>query len=420
MSAIPKLTAVPSDITGATLATLATLFGADGVREFLAGHWPERSFSTRRPLADLPAVLRREELSGLDGLARQYRGPIAFGRGSVDTRTFNSDAYPAHLFKLGFTVYLYDIAASVPGLSAWLSALERDLGVPEGSSKIGAFASPSGDGLPIHFDADDVISVQLSGSKTFDIAPVDSLRFPVGQQFGPGMLPGDELYPQVSAGFPSPAGVSLERIRMEPGSVLYLPRGTWHTTRAESDSFSISIGIRPPAALDYLLPQLRALLLQDARWRRPLYGIAGSPENRSDELTRLDDLLSALPDVSARLSANDLAPPPANSPPDPGRVQRFQRVPMASLTAEPSGNRIRVDVTAWDREWVERTTLQTEVPAHLLPALAWLRDRDSAFASSELKKDLTGVPDIDVWQLLDLLTRAGYLRRLAFPLLHPA
>jgi hypothetical protein len=93
---------------------------------------------------------------------------------------------------------------------------------------------------------------------------------------------------------------------------------------------------------------------------------------------------------------------------------------MASLTAEPSGNRIRVDVTAWDREWVERTTLQTEVPAHLLPALAWLRDRDSAFASSELKKDLTGVPDIDVWQLLDLLTRAGYLRRLAFPLLHPA
>jgi hypothetical protein len=414
MSAIPKLIAVPSNTTG---ATLATLFGADGAREFFGGHWPERHFFTHRQLASLPAVLRREELSGLDGRARQYRGPIAFGRGSVDTRTFNSDAHPAHLFKLGFTVYLYDIAASVPGLSAWLSALERDLGVPAGCSKIGAFASPSGEGLPIHFDADDVISVQLSGSKTFDIAPVDSLRFPVGQQFGPGMLPGDELYPQVSAGFPTPEGVSLERIRMEPGSVL---RGTWHTTRAESDSFSISIGIRPPAALDYLLPQLRALLLQDARWRRPLYGIAGSPESRSDELTGLDELLSTLPDVIARLTANDLAPPAANSAPDRGRDQRFQRVPMASLTAELSGTRARVGVTAWDREWVERTTLQTEVPAHLLPALAWLRDREAAFASSELKKDLTGVPDIDVWQLLDLLTRAGYLRRLDFPLLRTA
>jgi Cupin superfamily protein len=414
MNAIPARIARPSD--GGS-PTLAALFGTNGVRDFLGGYWPERHFCIQRKFSDLPAVLRSDELGGLNGLARHYRGPAAFGRGAVDTRTFNSDAHPAHLFRLGYTVYLYDIAASVPGVPTWLAALERDLGVPGGSSKIGAFASPLGDGLPIHFDADDVISVQLSGSKTFEIAPVEGLRFPVGQQFGPGMLPGDELYPQASAGFPKPDGVPLERIRMEPGSVLYLPRGTWHTTRAESDSFSISIGIRPPAALDYLLPKIRALLLQDSRWRRPLYGIAGAPDERGDELRRLDELLRGLPDAVARLTARDLAPPVPNRTPDPEREQRFQRVPMASLTTEVSGKQLHVRVTAWDREWIERTTLKTEVPAHLLPALNWLRERDAAFATSELKRHLPGVPDIDVWQLLDLLTRAGYLRRLWFPLL---
>jgi hypothetical protein len=414
MNAIPARVAQPSD--GAS-PTLAALFGTNAVRDFLGGRWPERHFCVHRKFSDLPAALRGEELGGLDGLARHYRGPAAFGRGAVDTRTFNSDAHPAHLFRLGYTVYLYDIAASVRGLPVWLAALERDLGVPVGSSKIGAFASPLGDGLPIHFDADDVISVQLSGSKTFEIAPVEGLRFPVGQQFGPGMLPDDELYPQATGGFPKPDGVPLERIRMEPGSVLYLPRGTWHTTRAESDSFSISIGFRPAAALDYLLPQLRALLLQDPRWRRPLYDIAGAPDDRGGALRRLDDLLRELPDAVARLTASDLAPPPANSRPDPGREQRFQRVPMASLSTEVSGERLHVSVTAWDREWIERTTLQTEMPAHLLPALNWLCERDAAFATSELKRHLSGVPDIDVWQLLDLLARAGYLRRLWFPLL---
>jgi len=160
MNAMPIRVATSPDASG---AILPALFGADGVRDFLHGHWPQRHFFVHRKLAELPAVLRTEGLDGLDGLARRYRGPIAFGRGSVDTRTFNSDAHPAHLFKLGFTVYLYDIAATVPGLPAWLAAFERELGVPVGSSKIGAFASARGAGRPNDLDADHGVSEQLKG-----------------------------------------------------------------------------------------------------------------------------------------------------------------------------------------------------------------------------------------------------------------
>ena len=44
---------------------------------------------------------------------------------------------------------------------------------------------------------------------------------------------------------------------MAPGSVLFLPRGTWHYTQAGEPSLSISIVLDPPAALRCLLDQLR-------------------------------------------------------------------------------------------------------------------------------------------------------------------
>lgn len=90
------------------------------------------------------------------------------------------------------------------------------------------------------------------------------LTYPLGRQFGPVMLPDEELYPQAGAGFPAPAQAAFERVDMALGSVLFLPRGTWHRSEALEDSFSLSIGTRALAALDCVLAQLRSLLLQDS------------------------------------------------------------------------------------------------------------------------------------------------------------
>jgi len=400
---------------------LAALFGEKGSKTFLASHWPEQRFCVHGSIAHLPAILRCPELHGLDALAQRYAGPVAFGLGATDTRTINADTNACNLFKLGFSVYLADIAALLPGGKTWLTALERELGVVAGCSKIGAFASPRGDGLPCHFDAEDVISVQLSGSKTFDVAKVDDLAFPVGRQFGPNMLPPDELYPQATGGFPQPDGLKFERIRMDPGSVLFIPRGTWHTTHAESDSFSISVGIRAPAGLDYLLHQLRSLLLQDPEWRRPLYGAVYPDARRNIELGRIDGLLAALPAALSRLSAVDMAPA-ASGEAGPGIEQaaRFQKVPMSTIRVERVAGRLRLTVTAWDHDWIERTRLQTEVPGQLESALQWLSEKRSAFDTEEFRKIFSSVPQGDSWQLLDLLCKSGYLRRLRFSLLPSA
>jgi hypothetical protein len=397
---------------------LSSFFGADGRAIFLATHWPERHFCIHGPVARLPALLKGPELKSLDALAQRYTGTVAFGRGSTETRTISADTHAGHLFKLGFTVYLSDIAALLPGGKAWLAALEHELGVAAGCSKIGAFASPRGDGLPVHFDVEDVISLQLIGSKTFEVAKVDDLAFPVGRQFGPNMLPTEELYPQVPRGFPRPEGLKFERLRMEPGSVLYMPRGTWHSSRAESDSFSVSVGLRPPAALDYLLHQLRFLLLQDPEWRRPLYGVAYPDARRSAALRRLEAVLNTLPGALAPLSADDIAPPVApNAHLESEDHARFQKVPMSEMLVDPANGRLHLTLRVWDHDWIERTTLQTEVPISIGEALEWLKQRSSAFDTAEIRQRFPALPDADLRQLLALLSRSGYLRRLRFPLL---
>lgn len=393
---------------------LAALFGADDAGDFLA-HWPERHYAVHRPAGALPPALRVPELASLDSLARIYRGPVTFGRGARDARTINVDAHAAHLFQLGLTVYLPDIARFVPALVQWLQALEQELGLPAACSTVGAFASPRADGLSCHFDADDVISIQLQGHKVFHVAKVDGLPYPSGQQFGPGMLPGDELYPQAGAGFPTPDQASFERIAMAPGSVLFLPRGTWHRSVAEQDSFSVSIGIRPPTAMQQLLKRLHDLLLQAPEWRRPLYE-ANQATGRDTLATRLDGLLAQLPTLIQQIKGVDLLQP--DQPRLPLKANsRLQQMPRARLTYQQLTPRLKLSVTALDQHWVARTTLDTEVPAQLADALAWLAAAQAAFSAGDFYQRFASLAQADKQQLLELLIRSGFLRLLWYPAL---
>jgi len=391
---------------------LAALFGAAST-EFLHAYWPERHYAAHRPLSQLPAALRGAELASLDALAQRYRGAVTFGRGARDARTLNLDTHAPNLFKLGLTVYLADIAPFVAGMPALLQALERELGLPAACCKLGAFASPRGDGVSCHFDADDVISIQLQGSKVFHVAPPTTLRYPVGQQFGPGMLPADELYPQVGDGFPEPDPASFERITMEPGSVLFLPRGTWHRTEAGDDSFAVSIGIRPPAAMDRLLQHVRDQLLQDPAWRRPLYE-ARRDDGAGDALdARMAELLQRLPAVLAQIDGASLTGRAGPAARDDGD-SRYQRIPMSTLEYAQRHDRLHVTVRAWDDDWIARTTMETEAPPHLAPVLDWLRMHGAAFSGAAFGARFAALPARDAQQLLALLVKARFLKALPF------
>ena len=73
-------------------------------------------------------------------------------------------------------------------------------------------------------------------------------RRPYGMQFNPGLPCQEDLYPQAPAGFPNPDRASFETVHMRPGSVLFMPRGTWRGPGGR-ESLSVSIIVRMPSAL---------------------------------------------------------------------------------------------------------------------------------------------------------------------------
>ena len=292
-----------TDANGSMLGALTEPLSAAA---FLRDYWPSKSFVAHGDPARLPPFLRAPELASVDALSRVYRGKLRFTSGRKYQKMVGIDQVNAtSLYRMGLTVQFEDIAPFLADTASGLRRLEFELGVPEGSARASVFSSPQSDGLSEHFDAQDLFSIQLKGTKRFRIAPVRELPYPCGTQFVPATEPFDFLYPQAGGGFPDAAEAEFTTVDMEPGSVLFVPRGTWHATESGGDSLSVSIGLYLPSAADCVLEQLQLLLVQDAEWRRPLYGGCGKGPALEQAAAALSRLIERLPRDCASLSVQD-------------------------------------------------------------------------------------------------------------------
>ncbi len=396
---------------------LSALVAPVPVRQFLQEFWPERIFQSHGALSRLPPVFRSPALASFRALAARYQGWLGFGRGAQGSRMVSvQQVNPAHLYEMGLSVYLPDIAPSVPGADELLRQLEHELGLAEGCARMTVWASPKGDGAPTHFDGEDVFSIQLAGSKRFEVAPMTDYAYPVGAQYAPGAAAYDEMYAQIRDGFPDATGVSFQAVEMKPGSVLFVPRGTWHRTAAAEDSFAVSIGLNPPSIAETFLDQLRYVLLQDPQWRRPVRA-SGRGEPLEDALNAA---LQSAPRALGSITAGDLVPV--------SESQRLASIGAGTRFVREAGARL-VFAFARDTQIVEvrvsapggeQTTLTLNVPGEFNALVRWLSEARSVFSAGELRGRFPAVPFEQTGKLLDVLTRAKYLRLLWFPRLAEA
>lgn len=391
------------------------------VQQFLRDYWPERVFHAHGPLSRLPGLFSSRELLSFRALASRYQGWLGFGRGAKGGRMISvQQVSPVHLYEMGLSVYLPDISSNVPGAESFLRQLEADLGIAAGSSHITVWASPKDDGAATHFDGEDVFSIQLAGTKRFEVAPMKEYAYPVGPQFGADAPAYEDMYPQLENGFPEAVEAEFQAVDMKPGSVLFVPRGTWHRTLAGQDSFAISIGIRPPSLMDSFLEQLRYVLLQDPEWRRPLYGAHGNGRQREEALERARRVLQTAPGVVQAISTGDLvSPPEAERLRNIERTTRFQRELRTRITFEQAAGAEILLVKSWSREAGEQDTLKLNVPPQYALTFRWLAESKVAFSAGELADRFPEVPFEQHQKILDVLARARYLRLLWFPQLPP-
>ena len=197
------------------------------------------------------------------------------------------------LLAQGASVIINDVSDLVPAIGGLSDNIERRLGHRVGVNAYLSFGR--GSAFKAHFDYHDVLVLQVHGRKRWRS---HGTPFP---------SPVEQLEPE--PGKEAPPEIAWEEV-LEPGDLLYLPRGEVHEAAVEGpNSVHLTIGIHIRHGV-HLFEWLRKRAALDPEIRKDLTRAAGTEALRRHEAT-LKERLHAIVDaasVEEFLSAEDAEP----------------------------------------------------------------------------------------------------------------
>jgi hypothetical protein len=387
------------------LPILKAMLGGEILSELIK-YWPDKCCNAHGPLDRLPAPFSDDILNSITALTEAYQGRLLEFDSSKDKNRmyFLADGAANDVIERGATAYLSDISPLLSNAEDFAKALEQELNIKPGSVKLTAFISAAGSGAPTHYDAQEVISIQLVGRKRFYISPLEQIRFPYGRQYYEDGPPFIALYPQIRHGYPSCKNQTFEHIDMQPGSVLFMPRGTWHYTAAEQDSMAMSILLNPYTQVDFFLAQLRTTLLQDPAWRSPCYGLGN--KNCSDV-----KLYKKLPNTIYKMAKS------YQNPESPLQIfhkdSRYLRNPGVEARITPGEDFYQIEYPQFVEEKLTGV-VKLEVTTEIAGVFHWFMMRDGPFTVGECMKNFPGISPADFKELFSRVEQSGLLKKLWF------
>jgi bifunctional lysine-specific demethylase and histidyl-hydroxylase MINA len=290
--------------------------------------------------------------------------------------------------RRGATMVANDIDHLSAGLTAFADALEQALGGKvQGNLYL---SSRRRQGFGAHYDTHDVYAVHVEGTKTWHVY-VGRAKDPIAHPMFKTL--GREHHEKAK-------GAKLMDVHMEPGDLLYLPRGQYHDALAdEGGTVHIAFGITYPIGMD-VMTFLFDRVAAEPEFRANLPRL--DPEAAAalqDRLTALGDRIRAVlaePKTAAQITA----------------LQRGFRYPrdayhLPDLLEQPADDRFRVRakgirlVQQGGRYGLiqEGARAATEVPVHLSAMVAWvLKQRE--FSRTELTSAFPERPAAELEQLL--------------------
>jgi hypothetical protein len=406
---------------------IVELFGVSALELFRAQQFAQ----SRGPLERLPAFMRSGPMQSTDSLCRAYTGLLEVASGKPDDglQVAVNDVHPQALLRLGLTVYFRDVRRLLPEAPAYTRRLDAALGLYD-CSTISAFANAKGSGLPIHHDRHDQLIFQLIGVKRFSYAKNGYVPYP-DMQFSPYTAAPYGFGSSYRNGFPLTSQELFERglttIELEPGTVIFLPAGLWHTTAEQpEDALSITITVRAPTRLELALNLLGYYASQEPEWRKPAYGGFGTEAAVSaDEHAELGALLgelgprlAALPAAAAysahRVHGYSLGT--MGEYPRGTRFERYIRLPNSSVRFEDdlTLGKLRCIVKAGPAHRPQAETVLAFHPEARV-VVEWILGVSRAFSGSELAEKFEEFTCDDLEELLGWLAHAALIRPLPMP-----
>ena len=271
---------------------LRALFNLDDPKKFLETSWPDKMFTAKGPVERLAGLIDHD----FDTLVKMKKHHTkAFFR-TLDGASTSITVTPGQerqLYEAGFTIYFHNITA--PPLAQWVDALDEELGLVHGVTRVSAFASRRGAGLLPHYDMNDNFVCQARGTKRWRIWPNTHVTNPTaGYTIGNKLLPVHQV--EAPNGMPKEMTPNPEVVELTPGMVVFMPRGMWHDTQTveqESLHFNIQSGLAMwKDAIEYVLT--RTSLLHHEELREPIMRMFDGEKLRAGVSDELKEKLRAV------------------------------------------------------------------------------------------------------------------------------
>ncbi|MES2525604.1 MAG: cupin domain-containing protein [Bdellovibrionota bacterium] len=217
-----------------------------------------------RPILELPFLHSLTDLLKVWDKSIQVHLPdLRDEASSIDTDAEHAISF----YEQGMGLLFNNAHELSPMLSDWLQEIRQSIGLSAltyGRNLI--YATPDGKGTAPHFDQNINFVLQVKGTKHWKVAPNLHLENPMtrhtmGQPVDPEMM--SYLEREMPTEMPSDA----QDFELKPGSLLYVPRGCWHSTEAQGDALALNFTFTAPTWIDLFSAALRGRLLQSPEWR---------------------------------------------------------------------------------------------------------------------------------------------------------
>jgi 50S ribosomal protein L16 3-hydroxylase len=275
---------------------LAALLHPHSVSDFLAHSQRDRPLVVHRLKGHDRRLTTLPFLDSLDALLASWPSAVGVHLPDVRDESHSMDVGAGEalrFFNEGMGLLFSEAQVTSPVLTDWLQGIRRDLGLSTlTNGRCLIYATPAGKGTAPHFDQNLNFVLQIHGTKTWTLAPNTHVQNPLSRHVI-GLPTDPELSTYVDRPMPESMPDDAASYELAPGSLLFVPRGCWHSTEAHDDALSLNFTFTAPSWLDLFTAALRSRLALSAEWRRTAVGVS-DPEERENATQEFDQLLAGL------------------------------------------------------------------------------------------------------------------------------
>jgi 50S ribosomal protein L16 3-hydroxylase len=287
---------------------LAALLHPRTTSDFFAEYEKNEPFVVHHPKEALTSLRGLDFLASLENLLKAWPYPIQAHLPDKRDESSSIDTNPKDarkLFANGMGLLFNEAHRLSPVLQTWLHKIRSDLGISAQTySRCLIYATPDGKGTAPHFDQNINFVLQIHGTKIWRLAPNKHVTNPLTRHTM-GSEPDAEMAGYLEEELPTQMPKSAQTIELKPGSLLFVPRGYWHSTEAKGEALALNFTFTAPTWIDLFTTALRSRLALSPEWRETANGVS-DPNRRDEAEAYLETLLESLKEDLPHWEASDI------------------------------------------------------------------------------------------------------------------